>query len=504
METAYRKIYPSDSRENIINPGMGYQFIQRGKDKVRFDKLAATEWFLAPPLTDKIIFDVPWSVIEPEKGRYDWHHRDWEGAMQSWIDAGYKVGIQVRGMGARGTLYDDGAPQWLFDAGAQYIDEPAAEGVPPHRYPVYWDPIYLEHSARLTAALGERYNRHPAIAMVFPGFLGHFGEMHISEHSSIRPWVEAGFCRRNYVDALKRQTENFKAAFPDKEIFQELGNPSYNNPDPACEVGPMSIIQAREIVPYLVDRGINLKYNGLGANWDRWGEDQFIEGWYIDYCQAYYHRVKLIVENIATFHAPGELASLRHCHASYTNRGGELAGLPETMIDRIHGDHFRPMENYDPLSKMQYLAATKNHPEQRRAVQFEAARIVGYRLLPVEIHFPAVLERDRNHLLTSFWENRGAAKPYEDFGILYALLDDSDECVWEQVFAPVLPTSSMAWDSGRRVGERTELRLPRSLPPGDYRLAVGMRRLADGEIIRLPLSPGETKARHPLGPIQIV
>ena len=111
-----RKIFPADSGEVLLNPGMGYLFLQRGHRKVRFDELAPGEWFLSRPLSDKIIFDVAWSVVEPEEGRFDWENPAWEGCMQSWIDAGFKVGLQIRGMGANGTFRNDGTPQGVFDA----------------------------------------------------------------------------------------------------------------------------------------------------------------------------------------------------------------------------------------------------------------------------------------------------------------------------------------------------------------------------------------------------
>lgn len=63
-----RKIFPADSGEVLLNPGMGYLFLQRGHRKVRFDELAPGEWFLSRPLSDKIIFDVAWSVVEPGRG----------------------------------------------------------------------------------------------------------------------------------------------------------------------------------------------------------------------------------------------------------------------------------------------------------------------------------------------------------------------------------------------------------------------------------------------------
>lgn len=71
-----RRIITSDSGEILLNPGMGYMLIQRGHNKKRFDELTPDEWFLTPPLCDKIIFDVPWSVIEPEEGKFDWENPD--------------------------------------------------------------------------------------------------------------------------------------------------------------------------------------------------------------------------------------------------------------------------------------------------------------------------------------------------------------------------------------------------------------------------------------------
>ena len=56
--------------------------------------------------------------------------------------------------------------------------------------------------------------------------------------------------------------------------------------------------------------------------------------------------------------------------------------------------------------------------------------------------------------------------------------------------------------AGERTGERTELHLPPGLPPGRFRLAVGMRRLADLRPIRLPLYGGDG-FRYDLGPIEL-
>ena len=160
---------PHYTEEILRNPGCGIFYLQRGRNKVRFDEVPADAWFLRENLTDKISFSLAWSVIEPEEGRFLWEHPDWEGCINSWIDAGFKVSLQIRGMDTWGTLYNDGVPQWVFDAGAKYIDEPmeiyrhsftlnflSDDSGKPVRYPVYWDKVYLEKVRNLVDAMGER------------------------------------------------------------------------------------------------------------------------------------------------------------------------------------------------------------------------------------------------------------------------------------------------------------------------------------------------------------
>ena len=112
-------------------------------------------------------------------------------------------GIQGRtpdpGMDTLGTFYNEGTPQWVFDAGAKYVDEPIdlyrgtfllndipENGTFPVRYPVYWDEIYLEKTEQLVRALGKRYNGRPEVEYVVIGHMGRWGEMHIADPFRIR------------------------------------------------------------------------------------------------------------------------------------------------------------------------------------------------------------------------------------------------------------------------------------------------------------------------------
>ena len=95
--------------------------LQRGANKIRFDQLPQDAWFLKDKLVDKIEFAIPWSVLEHQEGNVFWDHSDLEGCINSWINAGYKIALDVRGMDTRGTFYNHGISPWGFDAGASFM-----------------------------------------------------------------------------------------------------------------------------------------------------------------------------------------------------------------------------------------------------------------------------------------------------------------------------------------------------------------------------------------------
>jgi len=495
-----RVIRPTPTNDVLLNPDSGYLLIQRGHNKVKYTDLTGNEWFLKDGLADKITIDVPWCLVEPREGEFCWEHKEFEGCFDSWIKAGFKVALEIRSMSTLGTLQNDGVPQWVFDAGAKYIDEKSEHGSEILRYPVYWDDIYLEKVGNLVEAFGKRYNQNDAVEFVMPGHVGRWGEMHISEHTPIRPWIEAGFNFDNYFKAMKSQTEMYKRAFPDRPIFQELSNPSYNSFDEALGKGPMSIIEAREIVPYLVENNINLKCNSIGANWDGRGTDFYSEGWFNAYAESFYHKVKICIENIATFHAPNELPTIAACHASYTNHGGERQGLAECQIDTINNDYFRPFERHDPLSKWYYVKNTEKHPEVRHESLKQSARIAGYRFFPFQIQFPQTVESGKEFYIDTWWKNLGAVMAYEDFTIVYALSDQNGNIVFEQAVKPIIPTSSLGWDGGRTVEERAFLRVT-GVKPGEYLLMLGMR--GKHGAIKLPLFSPDVNFNYPIAPVEV-
>jgi hypothetical protein len=226
----------------LLNPGMGILLIQRGANKKRFEDLTPERWFLEEKLSDKIILDIPWSKVEPREGEYRWDHPDWDPVIESWRKAGFRVALQVRGMSSLGTLYDDGTPQWVFDAGARRpstmtpsstrpSDTRRAQDDRPIRHPVYWDPIYLEKARRFIAAFGRRYDGSPWLEFVMPGHLGMWGEMHCCMHPGLQVMgSRAGFTVPAYTGAFVTLLDAYRGAFPSTPLVQETGAPSYRHP----------------------------------------------------------------------------------------------------------------------------------------------------------------------------------------------------------------------------------------------------------------------------------
>ncbi len=376
--------HPGKSNRILCNPGCGIMYLQRGYHKIPFSALPRDAWFLRERLTDKIAIHLSWSALEPEEGHYVWEHPDWEGCFRSWLDAGFKVSLQIRGMDTLGTCYSEGTPQWVFDAGAKCIDEPLElyrgtfllNGIPEHekapiRYPVYWDEVYLEKTEQLVRALGRRYNGHPEVESVVIGHMGRWGEMHIADHGPLKPWFDAGLSLPNYIAAHKRIIDMYCEAFPDTPLVQDIGAPAFSErvEDPDF----YGFSAAEEIFDYAANRGIILKFNGIGKNWHG-TQSRFLEDEVRDLLLRYRSRTKIAMENLIL---PAALREGLDCGISYWHRGGESQGLGILNVERelpiaekkIYSFYRFFPEEYDRLT-----------PEAEKNIWRMMARECGYRL----------------------------------------------------------------------------------------------------------------------------
>lgn len=376
--------HPNKSDRILHNPGCGILYLQRGFHKIPFSALPPDSWFLREKLSDKIAIHLPWSALEPEEGHYLWEHPDWEGCFRSWIEAGFKVGLQIRAMDTLGTFYNEGTPQWVFNAGAKYIDEPIdlyrgtflLNNIPenttaPVRYPVYWDEVYLEKTEQLIRAMGRRYNGRPEVEYVVVGHMGRWGEMHIADHGPLKPWLDAGLSLPNYIAAHKRILEIYREAFPDTQLVQDIGAPAFSDSPNTPDLYGLS--DAAEIFDYAAKLGIILKFDGIGKNWHG-TRSRYLEDEIADLFQIYRTRTKIAMENLIL---PEGLREALDCGIAYWHRGGESQGLGIQNVERNLPIGEKKIYSFYKFYPEEYDALT---PEAEKEIWRMMARECGYRL----------------------------------------------------------------------------------------------------------------------------
>ncbi len=91
--------------------------------------------------------------------------------------------------------------------------------------------------------------------------------------------------------------------------------------------------------------------------------------------------------------------------------------------------------------------------------------------------------------LTLYW--RAESPPERNFTVFTHLLDPADAVQSNADHLPPKPTQG--WVTGEIVADPVTLTIPADLPPGDYRIEVGLYDAAEPAYPRLPLSNGETR-----------
>lgn len=131
---------------------------------------------------------VSWRELEPAPGRFafeEWERRAWEHPLARGKHVIFRVVLDYPGK-------PTGVPQWLADRGVALVPYRDAGGEKrgdesAGRSPDYADPRLIEGLERLIAALGARYDRHPRVAFVALGLLGHWGEWHTYPREDLAP-----------------------------------------------------------------------------------------------------------------------------------------------------------------------------------------------------------------------------------------------------------------------------------------------------------------------------
>ncbi len=132
-----------------------------------------------------------WKMLAPKEGEYRWDLI--EEHMEVWAKAGKKCWIEVSTASKRDTADAGvrGAPDWVYQKGVPKIQ---AEGTA--KYPVYWDPKYLELWGDFVHAFAKKFDGDPRIEFISTGGYSSGHEPNLSAWDNDKlmdQWKKAGF-----------------------------------------------------------------------------------------------------------------------------------------------------------------------------------------------------------------------------------------------------------------------------------------------------------------------
>jgi hypothetical protein len=162
-------------------------------------------------------FNIPWKLIEPADGQYDWTLIDAAASIAAGRHKKISVGIGVDGQ----------APDWVRKGSASYTFRDPDLGL--LTSPVPWDPFYIKKLDAAVAALGQRYNGNPAILfVVVTGPSTYWGTetnwTMISDSMSSRDLNVLDFTLNKYEHGWRRMIEDYFRAFPDTALALALSD----------------------------------------------------------------------------------------------------------------------------------------------------------------------------------------------------------------------------------------------------------------------------------------
>jgi len=175
---------PIDNGQGLINPKMGWTIHYYDNHPQNYGaNLEPSDIMEDFPGLSTVYLRIPWSLIEPEEGKFQWEILDTPA--QRWIEKGRKVAFRIT---ASEPIMRWAAPEWVANAGAKGNEwgkgkmlscwGESWESKVSLWEPVYDDPIFLEKVENFIKAMAERYDGNSNVSFIDIGHMGTWGEGH--------------------------------------------------------------------------------------------------------------------------------------------------------------------------------------------------------------------------------------------------------------------------------------------------------------------------------------
>lgn len=464
QEPATVAVEPADSGAALINPDMGWTMHFYSNIPTNYgSKLAPGDSLADFPGCSTVYLRVPWSMLQPREGEYDWSLFDTPA--QRWIARGGKVAMRVT---CTESWMRWATPQWVHDAGAkgtefEYAKGPREGG--PLWEPDYLDPIFLDKLDRFLAAMAARYDSNPNVAFIDIGSFGMWGEGHTGFSSRLNPQQTAEVVRR-HVDLHRKHFKHAQLAISDDVAWHDSKGPHQPNTD------------------YALAHGVTLRDDSIMVQPPP-------KSWYhAEMAQAFWPLMPVIIE-----------------HEHYGSSKARNAWSGDRLLQSVEEYHAAYMSiHWWPDVFLQ---------ENREAID-RINRRLGYRLQLRRISWPKAVALGEAFDVSMIWANAGVAPCYPGGYAAITLKDDQGGIVSvnvEESFdmrqlevgppekAPTREIKSSVTVGHRTVDPRGTFSGP--FAPGEYDVFISVARRDGTPVIALPLADDDGQRRYKLGRITV-
>ncbi len=444
------RVLPKEIDDVLINPGIGFTTFQRFNGDTLNRGLRWTEGLPIDyqpfdgnlenenhPMTSIAYFRVYWRYMEPEKGKYSWEMID--NALKTAQDRNQTLMLRIAPYGSGPVNNENDVPSWYREMKGEKNEWlPQGEG---------WrvdaeDPDYAKYFGGFIAALGKRYDGHPAMEAVDVSLVGFWGEGRGSD-------ILTDHTRNALVNAY---TDNFKKT-PLMMLLTDEKTNTYG----------LSQADVGWRVDCLGDVG------GFQKNWS--------------------HMMDYYPQGIINFgmkdawkKAP---VSLEVCWVmqKWYDEGWDV----DYIIDQSLKWHISSFNSKSSAVPKEWWPSVNRWLNK-----------MGYRFVLRNISYPATVSPDDKVDFKTWWENKGVAPCYKDFLLAFRLKSGKEEKIF------ITGANIKDWLPGDIVYNDAFF-IPEDLTPGEYDLQIGIIDKNDRKPkVQLAIEGKDKEGWYRLGKIKVL
>lgn len=347
-----RTVELKDNGQALVNPGMGWMmYYYSNKLDTYGSKLAPSDIVEDFPGMSMVFLRLPWSFVEPEKGKFNWDIID--SPAQRWLEKGRQVAFCIT---ATENWTRQGTPQWVFDEGAKYYE------VGGFIEPDYDDPIYLAAVEHMVSVMAERYDGDPAVAFFAIGTYGMWGEGHTVRTTPTHGHSWGFDTQKKYIDIYTKYFKRTLLCISDDYAGHNDRRARF------------------PITDYARSKGVTIKDDSILV---------------MSPPDSWYH------SGMAQYFWPELPVILEHEHYGISVKYDSW--FPDLLLKAVEDYH---------ASMLSIHWWPRELLEANRDVIVKINRRLGYRINMTEAEWPAEIHKNEPFVIKSSWKNQGVAPCY--------------------------------------------------------------------------------------------